>query len=139
MGQRYKAFEMDLNDKLSCCDVMFNPSILRFLFHFRKSTFSPLMRVGVYKILWFKLSLTTFTVTMVAEIFVGIKWLITWFGLISYWLFWYSFMILEIPLVCLLTLFFSIIFQFFQLYGWYLLNTGHLTPLECFYNCTAIA
>ena len=65
MGQKYQAFEMDLNDKLSRCDYMFNcPRIPRFLLHFPKSTFSPLMRVGVCKIRWFKLSLTTFTVTM---------------------------------------------------------------------------
>lgn len=56
----------------------------------------------------------------------------TKFDRISYWLLWYSFMVLEIPLVCLLA-------HAFHLCGWHILITGHLTLPKCFCNFTATA
>lgn len=132
MRQKYQAFEMDLNDKLSRCDYMFNcPRILRFLLHFPKSTFSPLMRVGVCKIRWFKLSLTTFTVTMGC-------WDLCQNKVIWHHMIWPYFILIILVFIhyfrnppsllnYLITLCFSII---------YMLNRS--SP-ECFRNCTAIA
>lgn len=97
--------------------------------------------VGACKILWLKLMLTTLTVTENHQLKTVSCWALcqnkvtrhmTKFGLISYCLFWYLFIILEIPLVCLLV-------RVFQLCRWNISCTDHLALPKCFCNFTATA